>query len=293
MNILEEYKKSLKLQEVEEIFDLYFYRPLAFLFVKLVYRSRITPNQVTWLALLIGFIGALCFMAGTRETFITGALLLIISIILDCSDGQLARLQNSGTLTGRIIDGFADYVVTISAYIGIGIGYANNTHDPLYYWILTVLAGISHAIHSLIVDYYRNQFLDYALNRKSILGEDLKIFEEEYNRLISENKKSFDRLLIWIYLKYSRLQIRFSSDKQSARPKRYDPKDYYLKSKRMMRMWSYIGPTADLTFMIVCAVFNRWDIFLWGMITVFNFYALILYLFQTTVNRTLKIVEEP
>jgi phosphatidylglycerophosphate synthase len=292
MNILEEYKKSLKLKEVEEIFDLFFYRPLAFLFVKSVYRTRITPNQVTWLALLIGFIGALFFMAGTRQTFIAGALLLIIYIILDCSDGQLARLQNSGTLTGRIIDGFADYVVTISAYIGIGIGYANNTHEPTYYWILTVLAGISHAIHSLIVDYYRNQFLDYALNRKSILGEDLKIFEEEYNRLISENKKSFDRLLIWIYLKYSRLQVRFSSDNQSARPKRYDHKDYYHKNKRIMRMWSYIGPTADLTFMIVCAVFNRWDIFLWGMIIVFNSYALILYIFQTRVNHTLIIEEE-
>ncbi len=292
MNILKEYKKSLKMVEVEEFFDLVFYRPLAYLLVKSIYRTRITPNQVTWLALLIGFIGALFFMTGTRETFITGALFLIIYNILDCSDGQLARLQNSGTLTGRIVDGFADYVVTISAYIGIGIGYANNTNDPFFYWILTVLAGISHAVHSLLVDYYRNQFLDYALNRKSILGEDLKVFEQEYNRLISENKKSFDRLLIWIYLKYSRLQIRFSSDTQSTRPKRYDPKDYYHKNKRILHMWSYIGPTTDLTFMIVCALFNRWDIFLWGMIIVFNCYALTLYLFQTRVNRTLITIEE-
>ena len=44
--------------EVEEFFDLVFYRPLAYLLVKSIYRTRITPNQVTWLALLIGFIGA-------------------------------------------------------------------------------------------------------------------------------------------------------------------------------------------------------------------------------------------
>ena len=210
---------------------------------------------------------------------------------MDCSDGQLARLQKSGTVTGRIVDGFADYIVAITSYLAIGVGYANNTNDPFFYWTLTVLAGFSNALHSFALDYYRNQFLDYALNRKSILGEDLEQFEAEYNKLITANKWSIDRLLIWIYLRYSRIQISLSSKQDHSQDRIYDPKDYYNKNKRMIHLWSYIGPTTELTFMIICAFINRWDIFLWGMVTVGNIYTLILYVMQKSVDASLKKVE--
>ena len=286
MTFLTEFRKSLKLLEVEEILDLIFYRPLAFLFVKLVYRTSISPNQVTWLAMLLGIVAGILFSRGTSSSFMVGGILLILYDILDCSDGQLARLQNSGTLTGRIIDGFADYAVAVATYLGIGIGYASNSGDPGLYWLLTALAGASNAIHSLALDYYRNQFLDYALNRKGILGDELKVFDAEYRRLLTDRIYNLDRLLIWIYLKYSRLQIKFSSH-DTVIDKKYDSKDYYNKNKILIHLWTYIGPTTELTFMILCAFLNRWDIFLWGMITVANIYAFVLYLFQIKVNTSL------
>jgi hypothetical protein len=59
----------------------------------------------------------------------------------------------------------------------------------------------------------------------------------------------------------------------------------------MIHLWTYIGPTTELTFMIICALINRWDIFLWGMVTVGNIYTLALYIMQKTVNASLKKVE--
>ncbi len=44
MSLLKAYKSSLKLIEVEEVIELVFYRPLAFLFVRLIYSTNITPN---------------------------------------------------------------------------------------------------------------------------------------------------------------------------------------------------------------------------------------------------------
>ena len=55
--IIREYKNSLKAIEIEEILDLVFYRPLAFFFVKLIYKTNITPNQLTLAAMFIGLIG--------------------------------------------------------------------------------------------------------------------------------------------------------------------------------------------------------------------------------------------
>ena len=291
MSLYTEYKKSLKMLEVEEVLDLIIFRPPAFLLVKLIYKTSITPNQITWVSLFFGVFGAFLITFGTATTFTLAAICFIIYNILDCSDGQLARLQNSGTLTGRIVDGFADYIVAVTSYLAIGVGYASNTNDPFFYWTLTVLAGFSNALHSFALDYYRNQFLDYALDRKSILGEDLEQFETEYNRLITAKKWSLDRLLIWIYLKYSRIQISFSSKQDQSQTRIYDPKDYYNKNKRMIHLWTYIGPTTELTFMIVCAFINRWDIFLWGMVTIGNIYTLILYIIQKSVNASLKNIE--
>lgn len=291
MSLYTEYKKSLKMLEVEEILDLIIFRPPAFLLVKLIYQTSITPNQITWVSLFFGVFGAFLITFGTASAYTLAAICFIIYNILDCSDGQLARLQNSGTLTGRIVDGFADYIVAITSYLAIGVGYASNTNDPFFYWTLTVLAGFSNALHSFALDYYRNQFLDYALDRKSILGEDLEQFETEYKRFITVKKWSLDRLLIWIYLKYSRIQISLSSKQDQSQTRIYDPKDYYNKNKRMIHLWTYIGPTTELTFMIVCAFINRWDIFLWGMVTIGTIYTLILYIIQKSVNASLKIIK--
>ena len=292
MNIVEEYKRSLKLLEVEEVVDLIFFRPFATLLVKIVYRTNITPNQLTWVALLMGIIGTLLFTRGTGEAFFAGAICLIIYDVFDCADGQLARLKGTGTLTGRIVDGFADYIVAVLTYLCIGFGFAGNSDNPLFWWILTVLAGFSNALHSVAVDYYRNQFMDYALDRDSLLDEDLKKYKAEYKRLVSENIRSYDRLIIWFYLKYSALQIKFSSDAEDKTMVRYDAKDYYKKNKRILHLWTYIGPSTDLTVVILSALFNRWDLFMIWMVGISNVYALILYICQNRINKTIKTVGE-
>jgi len=290
MNLIEEYKRSLKLLEVEEIVDLILFRPLATLLVKIVSPTNITPNQLTWIALLMGISGTILFMAGSANAFFAGAICLIIYDVFDCADGQLARLKGTGTLTGRIVDGFADYIVAVLTYLGIGFGFASNSNDPLLWWILTVLAGFSNAIHSIAVDYYRNLFMDYALDRASLLDEDLQKYKDEYNRLVSENIRSFDRLIIWFYLKYSALQIKFSSKEKDKQFVRYDPKDYYKKNKRILHLWTYIGPSTDLMIVIICALFNRWDLFMIWMVGISNIYLLILYISQTQINQTVKIL---
>ncbi|MBI3765873.1 MAG: CDP-alcohol phosphatidyltransferase family protein, partial [Ignavibacteriales bacterium] len=123
--IVEEYKRSLKMPEAEEVFDLLFYRPVAFILVKMIYRLPITPNQVTGFSLVAGLIAALFFSMSTAAAIVMGALWYALANILDCADGQLARLQHSGTLLGRVVDGVIDYISSVAIFLGIGIGLAS------------------------------------------------------------------------------------------------------------------------------------------------------------------------
>ena len=67
-----EYHRSLKMPAAEEIFDLVFYRPVAFVYVRLVCRAeltygmRITPNQISVMSGFAGIIAAWSFSLGTR-----------------------------------------------------------------------------------------------------------------------------------------------------------------------------------------------------------------------------------
>jgi len=129
MSWYSEYKKSLKMPEIEEFFDLFFYRPLTFLLVKIVYRTNVTPNQLTIIAIFIGFASGCLYATGLHGACIYGAILFMLYNVFDCSDGMLARLKKNGSQVGRIIDGIADYLATAAVFIGLGIGYPDHNYS--------------------------------------------------------------------------------------------------------------------------------------------------------------------
>ena len=285
MGFLKEYKSSLKLIEVEEIFDLIFYRPLAFLFVKLIYNTNLTPNQITVMSLSFGIAGGISLGFGTAKSIFIAAFLFITFNVLDCSDGQLARLKGNGTTFGRILDGMADYMVSTSAYLGIGFGFANHSPNPLLYWILIIVTAASNIVHAVLVDFYRNQFIDYTQDRVSVLDDGLEEFRQEHERLKSEKGNAFKKFVLGIYIKYSSMQSNMATEDKAFN---VSAEKYYKANKRIIHFWTYLGPTTQWTFLIICALFNRLDIYLWGLITVFNLYAVIIYLTQKTVDKKLK-----
>ena len=68
--------------EVEEILDLIIFRPPAFLLVKSIYKTSISPNQITWLSLLFGVFGAFLIFTGTATAYTFAAICFIIYNIL-------------------------------------------------------------------------------------------------------------------------------------------------------------------------------------------------------------------
>ncbi len=291
MSLFHEYKSSLKKIEVEELFDLYFYRPLAFLLVKAVYSTNITPNQLTVISMIFGVLGGICYSFGTHKAFMFGAVLYLLYNVVDCSDGQLARLKKNGTTIGRILDGVADYVVSVALYFGIGFGYANNSSNPFLIWLLTAAAGISNAIQSGLLDYYRTRYLDYVLNRVSILDEGLKVFEDEFERLKKIKGRYFDKVIIWIYLQYSAIQQKVTNPKpeQEKIKAHINAEEYSKKNRLLIRLWTLLGPTTQWTFLIITSFLNRIDIYLLGIFVVGNILAIIIYFFQSKSDKALKL----
>jgi len=279
-----EFKSSLKSYDVEEIIDIFFYRPLSFLFVKLIYSTNITPNQISVFSMLFGILTGVMFGFGTHQFFIFGAIALLISNVLDCADGQLARLKKNGTGIGRIIDGFIDYVTGLSIYVGIGIGLSIATGDYLYVWVITAIGGFSRVLQNMLFDNYRNMYMSNVYNKGSNLAQEI----EEYTRLkriIDKAKGRYvEKFFVNIYIKYASVQSNTAKDEKMN----VSSEDYKKKNMMLLRAWSWIGSTTHLTAVMIACVFNRVDVYLWVTFTLGNLILLVLYIIQKKVLNDLS-----
>jgi phosphatidylglycerophosphate synthase len=288
MNWLEEYKASLKMPEVEEVIDLILYRPLAFLLVISIYHTKIKPDHLTLAAMTMGIAGGCLYSFGTHSTCIIGAIFYILFNILDCSDGQLARIKRNGSSIGRLLDGIADYIAAIAVYIGIVIGYSGNPEQPSSMILLTFLAGISIIIQESLVDYFRTRFLDIVLKRKNTLNEGLTEYKREYEIIKNEKGKWFNKTIVFIYLKYSQLQRILTSKKKRVRLFNATPEEYFNKNKLIIRFWVLMGPSAKITILVLCSFIGRFDIFFWTVIVGINILAVLLWIIQYQIDKSFE-----
>jgi len=75
----------------------------------LVNITWITPNQISWLSGGLGGLAAGWFIV--QENYLTAVLFIVLSGILDCLDGDLARARNMASSEGDILDSVIDRYV--------------------------------------------------------------------------------------------------------------------------------------------------------------------------------------
>ena len=73
---------------------------LTMLFLKL----KVIPNQITALMMLSGLVGAITFMFDNIWCKVIGLLFIYLWYILDCSDGEVARITKRFSVVGKEID---------------------------------------------------------------------------------------------------------------------------------------------------------------------------------------------
>lgn len=150
----------LKSREVEDPVNLWLHRPLAYGFVSLIYRSPITPNQVTLLAMTVGIAAAVCWFVGGSGALLAGGILLWLSAILDGADGLLARAKGLNSPAGRALDGLADMVVGFATSAAALWHIARVTELPVQAVFVTgIVAVVCTVFHMNLYDVYKELYL--------------------------------------------------------------------------------------------------------------------------------------
>ncbi|MFI6147381.1 DUF5941 domain-containing protein [Streptomyces sp. NPDC051109] len=120
-------------------FTTFFISPYSRYIARWCARRGLTPNQVTTASLLTALIAAGCAATGERWGYVAAGVLLLVSFVLDCTDGQLARYSLQYSTMGAWLDATFDRAKEYSFYAGLALGAAGNGDDV---WALALGAMI-------------------------------------------------------------------------------------------------------------------------------------------------------
>ncbi|WP_110946004.1 DUF5941 domain-containing protein [Streptomyces avicenniae] len=110
-------------------------------------RRGLTPNQVTTASLVTALIAAGCAATGTRTGFVAAGVLLLLSFVFDCADGQLARYSLQYSTLGAWLDATFDRAKEYAYYAGLALGAARADDDV---WALALAAMVLQSCRHIV-----------------------------------------------------------------------------------------------------------------------------------------------
>ena len=119
--------------EIEEVTNRYFVHPIASCLVPLFAALRVPPNAVSIAGMAFGIsAGAAYYAYQDPRCAIAGFILMVAWHVMDGADGQLARLTNTHSQFGKVLDGICDYVTFIAVYVGLAINLSRQYGDRIW-----------------------------------------------------------------------------------------------------------------------------------------------------------------
>ncbi|MFT6442013.1 MAG: phosphatidylglycerophosphate synthase [Salibacteraceae bacterium] len=174
-----------KLPREHKFLDLSDYgRPIAKIIANSLKHSTFTPIHVTIGFIISGLIATYCILKGH---FLLAAFFLILKSILDAADGELARVKEKPSYTGRYLDSVADIV--LNAIFFISIWYITNTA-----FLICLLAFLGMQLQGTLYNYY------YVILRNKFGGDTTsRVFEYKTPIALEGEKQKHVNILFALY----------------------------------------------------------------------------------------------
>jgi phosphatidylglycerophosphate synthase len=264
---------AFKAYEIEELADVYFFRPLGMVLARAARALRLTPTAVTIVGAGVGVAGG-ALLYDDRLGLLAFALIVVHSI-LDSSDGQLARMTGQVSDMGRMLDGVGGYLTHSAIYVAIGAAMVARGGDGSAV-ALTLAAAASSIVHAQMYDYHRTSYtravIDGVAAPQAASG----------GRLVLRLYEAMQRGLAGRHPGVEALLARRSV---GARVRESDRARYRSCFYRPVRGWNLMGDNTRFYAVGVLAWMHRLDWFFAFVLLPMNMAFVVLWLWQGRADR--------
>jgi hypothetical protein len=268
---------AFKAIEIEELTDIFFFRPCGWIIARAARAIRMTPTQLSIARAITGIAGA-ALLYGEKRWLLSFAL-LILSEAIDSADGQLARMTGNMTELGRVFDGVNDYIAHAAIYVAIAAGiFHRGGNGFIFVWML--LAGLSNATQSQLYDYHRTAYVTVVKEGRAPGHDSAEV--PSWIRWIYSGYLVMQRWLIGPHVKVAAALAERSA---AGRVREEDQVRYRECFYRMIRGWNILGSNTGLYALGILMWLHRVDLFFIFILWPMNFALIVLWFWQRGADR--------
>jgi phosphatidylglycerophosphate synthase len=268
---------AFKSVEIEELTDVYFFRPAGLLVARAAQAVGLRPIGLTLIGAIIGVAGGALLYDERLGLWAFG--LIILHSIVDSADGQLARLTGKVTELGRLLDGLSGYATHTAIYLAIGFGLSHRGADwSVLIWMF--VAGMFSAIHAGLYDYHRHVYITVVAegrvpergpkNMRSAIGS-LFVFYLTVQR--------------WMIGKHAEVETALAARSEAGQVRDEDRARYRETFYPLVRGWNFLGDNTRFFAVGVAVLLHRIDLFFPFVLVFMNAALVILWLWQRSADR--------
>lgn len=276
------FRSTLKPGQVETPLDLYFFRPAAYLFVRLALPTPLSANGMTLVSIACGLAGAVLFRYTDARSVIVASALTLLYGILDCADGQLARARGTSSRLGRILDGMSDYIVGVTSGVSMSLHLFEKMGPQGAY--LAIGGLVSILLQGTLFDHFKNRYL--TLSGASYReGNDIEETRADIARMKEQGGSFFAILLFQVYATFLRVQGALGGQKKALRLTPEQAARYGESLAPVARGWAYLGPSTHVLLLGIFACTGHLATYVLLRLTAGNAAMLILFAVQSLRER--------
>ena len=294
---------TYKARDVEGTLDLYFYRRIGFLLARAGAKLGLNPAALTALSGFFGLAAGHLYYYRDLHLNLIGMALHVVSNAFDNADGQLARLTNQGSRSGRTLDSISDHLVFVFIYLHLALRCAADGASP-FIWLLALVAGLSHGVQGAVADFYRNAYIFFVTGRSRAEFDSSATLRAEFRRL-SWKRERGQKFLLLLYLNFTAGQERYSPDLLRLRTAAWNAfpaaipdwlRERYRMAAKPMFFWvGFLTTNARMLILFACLILDRPAWYLIIELTLLNLVLIFIFFRQHQLCRVLlpAILESP
>ncbi|NMM22849.1 MAG: CDP-alcohol phosphatidyltransferase family protein, partial [Phycicoccus sp.] len=150
-------------------FSTYAVRPLSRKVTGLGLRLGWSPNAVTAASVALGVLAAGLVATGSRGLWVVASVLVQVSLVIDCVDGEIARFTRRFSAFGAWLDAVGDRVKEYSVFAALAV-VGSRTGD--HAWTLAIVAMAVVTVRHLEDYAYEHRLRPLRLSRPDVLPLD-------------------------------------------------------------------------------------------------------------------------
>jgi phosphatidylglycerophosphate synthase len=249
---------------MEEIFDLLLCRPLAFIIAKPLSLTRVTPDHVSLFALFWAFVVAYFYWQGDYRSVVIGAMAYLFWNILDCVDGQLARMTKKSSPVGYVLDQAVDWFSAVLTFVGLTHAVVARHPGEPWWWAVGIAAMVAMGWECGVLEQRRHEWMERVYGSRKTIAEDLKKLDGLAAEWRAEGSHPLWRLVVRYY-HFQRWLQRWSGQSAGVdeTPTHTDEENrrYAKYHKKALRLAVWLGPTTHMMVTIVCSLLDRVELY--------------------------------